>query len=158
VVKSGSDGDVLTADNPVDSVDVPLAAVITTWPLTLVPTIVLPSGLQAARAARGHVSRVADGWPLATLEMAHLLTTELVTNAVLHGDGDVRLTIKGADRAIRVEVTDRNPDMDPMPGGSNSRPSLEGGYGLKIVAGIADDWGTAATDLGKTVWFHLSYT
>ena len=129
----------------------------TAWPLTLLPTIVLPAGLQAARVARAHITRLGDNWPTDALDMARLLTSELVTNAVLHGEGDVELTVRGTERAVRVEVTDRNPDMYPMPGGPDSRPTLDGGHGLKIVAGIADDWGTSRTDEGKTVWFNLRH-
>ena len=127
------------------------------WPLTLLPTTVLPAGLQAARAARARISLLAARWPTETLDVARLLTTELVTNAVLHGEGDVRLTVRGADHAVRVEVTDGNPDMRPMAGGSESRPRHEGGHGLKIVAAIADDWGTSRNDTGKTVWFTLRH-
>lgn len=129
----------------------------TAWPLILLPTTVLPAGLQAARAARAYIGQLADGWPAETTEMARLLTSELVTNAVLHGGGDVGLTVRGAERAVHVEVSDRNPDMQPVPRGSDSRPTLEGGRGLTIVARVADDWGTAPTDTGKTVWFDLRY-
>lgn len=127
------------------------------WPLTVLPITVLPTGLPAARIARAHISRVGEGWPPETLDMARLLTSELVTNAVLHGEGDVRLMVKGGERAVHVEVSDRNPDMRPAQGGSDSRPEIEGGHGLKIVAGIADDWGTSPNDTGKTVWFNLRY-
>ena len=130
----------------------------TAWPLTLLPTTVLPAGRQAARAARAHIRRLGDDWPTEALDMAKLLTSELVTNAVLHGEGDVGLTVRGAERAVRVEVTDRNPDMHPRSGGWDSRPTLEGGHGLMIVAGVADDWGTSRTDAGKTVWFSLRHS
>lgn len=125
------------------------------WPLTLLPTTVLPPGLQATRVARAHLTRLARGWSTERLDVARLLISELVTNAVLHGEGEVELTIRGAAGAIRVEVSDRNPHLRPTPGRPGPRPRFEGGRGLQIVAAAADDWGSCPDGPGKTVWFQL---
>jgi anti-sigma regulatory factor (Ser/Thr protein kinase) len=125
------------------------------WPFPLLPTTVLPVGLEAARTARAHIRRVGQGWSDASITDALLATSELVTNAVRHGHGDVGLTVRGAQSAVRVEVTDRNPRLPPMPVGWPEAHSGEGGRGLLIVGRIADDWGAEAGPGGKTVWFHL---
>jgi anti-sigma regulatory factor (Ser/Thr protein kinase) len=84
---------------------------------------------------------------------AALATSELVTNALLHGQAPVelRMRIEGAD--VLIEVRDRatyqprklRPDEDD-----------EHGRGLQIVAALAARWGTRPTEHGKAVWCLLS--
>jgi anti-anti-sigma factor len=93
---------------------------------------------------------------------ATLLTSELVTNAVIHpgqavgGDVGLRITTYG-DR-IRVEVTDAGSGFDPtVP--PPAKPPEAGGHGLVVVDGLSSRWGTArrAVDGGEAfcVWFEL---
>ncbi len=84
---------------------------------------------------------------------AALATSELVTNAVLHGRPpvDLRLRIEGSDALL--EVRDRatyqprklRPDEDD-----------EHGRGMQIIAALAARWGTRPTEHGKAVWCVLS--
>lgn len=88
------------------------------------------------------------------VETAELLTTELVTNAIVHVGCKSQLFIRAVGGVVRVEVTD--PD-DRLP--SMAAPSTDAlnGRGLIIVNGLASAWGVEATeDRGKTVWFELS--
>lgn len=90
----------------------------------------------------------------AVIEAAELLTTELVTNAIIHVGCNSHLFIRASKGGVRVEVTD--PD-DRIP--SMAAPDLEalGGRGLVIVNGLASGWGVERTpEGGKTVWFELS--
>jgi anti-anti-sigma factor len=99
---------------------------------------------------------------------ATLLTSELVTNAVIHpalsigGAVGLRMTVF-VDR-IRVEVTDPGSGFDAarLP---PARPGEPGGHGLFVVDGLASRWGTAPGDASDAsdasdadafcVWFEL---
>ncbi|MET9291453.1 ATP-binding protein [Streptomyces sp. NPDC003077] len=84
-------------------------------------------------------------------DIAELLTSELVTNALVHTNGGAIVTAKVTDR-LRVEVRDfvsRRPKMRP--------PSSDGtsGRGLMLVHSLADAWGVRSHGVGKCVWFEL---
>lgn len=88
-----------------------------------------------------------------TTDMAVLLVSELVTNAVVHGRGAVRLELKtGADGALHVEVED---DDDTAPVLGNLTPDRQDGRGLAIIDSCARSWGTRPVGAGKIVWFEL---
>ncbi|MEU8921929.1 ATP-binding protein [Kitasatospora sp. NPDC048545] len=79
-----------------------------------------------------------------------LLVAELVANAMLHGDGPLELVLDTAGERLRVEVSDRSPEM-PAPRLPHE-PALPGGHGLVIVRRIADRWGAQPHSQGKTIW------
>ncbi len=93
---------------------------------------------------------------------ATLLTSELVTNAVIHPGqtvgGSVGLRITAYSDRIRVEVTDAGAGFDP---GSlrPSQPREPGGHGLVVVDGLSSRWGMSRRDVGGEegfcVWFEL---
>ncbi|MFE6281639.1 ATP-binding protein [Streptomyces sp. NPDC057877] len=87
-------------------------------------------------------------------EVAELLTSELVTNALVHTDGDAVLTATVGRRGLRVEVRDsvaRPPRLGPG-------ESCDGthGRGLVLVQALADAWGVRALGAGKVVWFEMA--
>ncbi|MDL2080348.1 ATP-binding protein [Streptomyces sp. GXMU-J15] len=85
--------------------------------------------------------------------IAELLTSELVTNALVHTDREAVLTATVSPSALRVEVRDfvarrprlRVPDADD---GTHGR-------GLVLVESLADAWGVRPHGVGKSVWFEL---
>jgi anti-sigma regulatory factor (Ser/Thr protein kinase) len=85
-----------------------------------------------------------------------LLVSELVTNAVRHAnlaDGDVIvLVIDLADDALRVEV--RDPGGGFVPSAPSPDPTRPSGWGLYLVAELADRWGVDS-DENTLVWFEL---
>ncbi|WP_186778782.1 ATP-binding protein [Streptomyces salinarius] len=87
-------------------------------------------------------------------EVAELLTSELVTNALVHTEEGAVLTATVGPRALRVEVRDftgrgRQPrPRAPQEGSTNGR-------GLFLVESLADDWGVRPCEAGKSVWFEL---
>ena len=93
---------------------------------------------------------------------ATLLTSELVTNAVIHPEravgSSVGLRITAYSDRIRVEVTDEGSGFDPR-GVQPRRPREAGGHGLVVVDGLASRWGTTHCVIGDRegfcVWFEL---
>lgn len=82
-----------------------------------------------------------------------LLVSEVATNALVHGTGDVQVRVITEDSMLRVEVSDDSPTM-PTP--RTADPMEEGGRGLALVASLASDWGVHRAGVGKVVWFELA--
>jgi anti-sigma regulatory factor (Ser/Thr protein kinase) len=113
-----------------------------------------PSGFAPSLARR--VVRQAVS-PLVTADVAHtaeLLVSELVTNAVVHGTGTVRLVIDCDDRCLSVTVSDDDPVAPRI---QPERLMSEGGRGLRMIDSLAGSWGVNRRDdgTGKDVWFRL---
>ena len=87
-------------------------------------------------------------------DVALLLTSELVTNAILHARTPVQLGVLVDGGRALVCVADRLPESPALSprAHSHDRP---GGRGLALVEDLADTWGTTTYTGGKTVWFVL---
>ena len=109
----------------------------------------LPRSPDSVSAARRLVSGHATVLGTQQQEDAALLVSELVTNAVVHGVGAISLRIDVEADAVRIEVADEgNVALAPSP-----EPGAHGGWGLRLVEQLADDWGVRE---GSTkVWFRL---
>ena len=77
-----------------------------------------------------------------------LVVSELVTNAIRHGTGPVRLRMVRHDKLI-CEVSDAS-NTSPRMG--HARTTDEGGRGLFLVAQMTRRWGTRYTRSGKIIW------
>jgi anti-sigma regulatory factor (Ser/Thr protein kinase) len=88
-------------------------------------------------------------------QVVELLTSELVSNAVLHGVGPDVVVRAGFDGDhFVVEVSDAS---DTLPVMRSTGPEIPGGQGMRLVDRLADDWGVEASHGGgKTVWFRVS--
>jgi len=111
-----------------------------------------PQATSVARArelARGQLVT----WGLDGLvDTTELLVSELVTNALRHGSGDIRLRLL-LDRTLVCEVWD---GTLLQPRRRRARDTDEGGRGLQLVAMLSQSWGSRRTHRGKTVWFELA--
>ncbi|MEV5957426.1 ATP-binding protein [Streptomyces sp. NPDC051987] len=112
------------------------------------------SDLRAVPEARRELRELLRHWGCpGRSEIAELLTSELVTNALVHTDREAVLTAVVAPSQLRVEVRDfvaRRPrvcvpDIDD---GTHGR-------GLVLVDALADAWGVQPHEVGKSVWFEL---
>jgi anti-sigma regulatory factor (Ser/Thr protein kinase) len=116
---------------------------------------VLPREPRSAGQARRHVEAACPDLPPDQLDTARLLVTELVSNALRHGDGPVVLVLSRTREGLRVGVEDDGPSMPAV----THHPVLaQQGRGLQLVAGLASTWGVARRgegQPGKQVWFDL---
>src|SRR4051794_32532225 len=67
-----------------------------------------------------------------------LMVSELVGNAVEHGDGAVRVEVTTAGPRIRVEISDSG---GGVPERRRAAPGAGSGRGLGIVDALASSWG-----------------
>ncbi len=79
------------------------------------------------------------------------VTSELVSNAIVHGAAPVELTLRYEHGEVTVEVADGDSGIDNVKLRALGRRGT-GAYGLRIVASLADRWGTRSLPSGKTVW------
>jgi anti-sigma regulatory factor (Ser/Thr protein kinase) len=86
-------------------------------------------------------------------DAAHLLTSELASNAARHGKEPIDVSVSVEEEGLRVSVFDRGAGFDPEQ--ISSAPRDEGGRGLQIVQSLSSDWGVDRHDDGTEVWFRL---
>lgn len=83
-----------------------------------------------------------------------LLTSELATNAIRHGQGDFVVTFCTSGATTRISVTNTGPTAT-VPRPRNPIDTEEGGRGLLLVSLLASDWGYRAIQGGIEVWFEM---
>ncbi len=88
-------------------------------------------------------------------EVAELLLSELVTNALIHTRNGAVVTVTSAPARLRVEVRDFVTGQEPAPYVPNADDGTHG-RGLLLVQSLADSWGVTTQALGKVVWFELN--
>ena len=116
----------------------------------------LATGPAAAAEARRRVRAAIQSWPVPVEEdVALLLTSELVTNAVRHEAGQaVMLVISCSNGRLRVDVHDTSRSL---PAVADVPADAETGRGLLLVETLSDEWGFYRTPAGKAVYFMLAF-
>jgi anti-sigma regulatory factor (Ser/Thr protein kinase) len=86
-----------------------------------------------------------------------LVMSEIVTNAVLHGDpsGTIRLAATPKSEFLCVQVTDDGAGFVPRPGAMAS--DAHGGFGLYLVEQLTRRWGMTREDSATRVWFEFDH-
>ncbi|GGX07647.1 hypothetical protein GCM10010321_23630 [Streptomyces chartreusis] len=117
-----------------------------------------PVGRSVA-SARSFVRDTLQGWGFADIvDDAVVLTSELVTNAVVHAGTSADVLCLRSEEGVRIEVADRYPEREiPLQGSpvNMGSPDREGGRGLQLCAALAGRWGVEYTPTHKQVWFQL---
>lgn len=112
----------------------------------------LPTSEAAPKIARRRVvERFGAELEPRQLEDARLLTSELVTNAFVHGRGAIGLTALLDEDRLVIEVSDEGHGFERAVRGRGL--DAVGGNGLNIVDTLASRWGIH-TD-SSHVWFEL---
>lgn len=132
-----------------------MAAHATTRPEDTI-TMRFPAVPASGGSARRFVAAALGRWGAGPrlVEVATLLTSELVTNAYRHASTAARVVVRrvGRGASVVVEVHDEGSgQLQLRPLGHES----ESGRGLQIVAALADRWGSGAMADGSLVWFEL---
>jgi anti-sigma regulatory factor (Ser/Thr protein kinase) len=91
------------------------------------------------------------GLPDKLIDDGTLVVSETVTNAVVHACAAPRLLVSIVDGRVRLEVHDTSRVLPVL----RAPHASAGGQGLRIVAGVADDFGWSTTTTGKFVWAEL---
>ncbi|MFF3936482.1 SpoIIE family protein phosphatase [Streptomyces phaeofaciens] len=112
----------------------------------------LPREPRSVGRAREYARGQLLSWDLEPLvDTTELLVSELVTNALRYGEGEIRLRLL-LDRTLVCEVWDAGL---VQPRRRRARDTDEGGRGLQLVGLLSAAWGSRRTPRGKTVWFEL---
>ncbi|MDT0343343.1 SpoIIE family protein phosphatase [Streptomyces litchfieldiae] len=107
---------------------------------------VTPASVTTVRA---EASRRLASWGLEGISfITELILTELITNAIRHASGPIRLRLL-LDRALICEVSDSSSTSPHL---RRAATTDEGGRGLFLVAQYAEHWGTRYTATGKIIW------
>ncbi|WP_031080812.1 SpoIIE family protein phosphatase [Streptomyces sp. NRRL WC-3549] len=117
-----------------------------------------PVGRSVA-TARAFVRDTLQGWGYTdVVDDAVVLTSELVTNAVVHAGTAADVLCLRTEDGVRVEVSDHYPEREiPLQssGLDFGSPDREGGRGLLLCAALASRWGVEYSPAHKHVWFQL---
>ncbi|MEV2256757.1 SpoIIE family protein phosphatase [Streptomyces sp. NPDC050147] len=117
-----------------------------------------PVGRSVA-TARSFVRDTLQGWGFTDIvDDAVVLTSELVTNAVVHAGTAADVLCLRSEDAVRIEVSDHYPEREiplQQSAANMGSPDREGGRGLQLCAALATRWGVDYTPTNKQVWFQL---
>jgi PAS domain S-box-containing protein len=117
--------------------------------------VTLPPAPDSARQARRFVDDVLSGAGVDDdrRDTAVLLTSELVTNGIVHAVTELQVTVEATPYWVRVEVVDGNPNL---PQRRDYDDEAMTGRGLEMLELLADELGVQPlADEGKRVWFRL---
>ena len=114
----------------------------------------LPNDARSPALARAALAATTVGIPIIAFDSAELVISELVTNSVKHSDSDwVDVAVNLEADVLRIEVSDTNPQtIRPRP------PDRDGGWGLTLIAELANRWGVERHRTGKTIWIEFVLT
>ncbi|MDP3972742.1 MAG: alpha/beta fold hydrolase [Candidatus Nanopelagicales bacterium] len=85
-----------------------------------------------------------------------LLATELITNAIRHGNEPIHASMRICEDAVRLEVFDSGPIWTAERPPADPDPEATTGRGLHLVASVAQSWGIELAQGGKLVWAELA--
>src|SRR3954454_20374656 len=96
------------------------------------------SARRAFARARQRAAKFLTAVPARAQNDVLLALNELVTNAIRHGEGAVRVEVRRSGDHVRLEVTD---DGDAAPEVRKEPADASGGWGLRIVEAVSSRWG-----------------
>ena len=111
---------------------------------------------QAVGQTRRFTRRTLRAWgvPDDALDTVLLVVSELVTNALVHTDGRVRLDLTRVNHLLRVAVADSSPRTPVKP--TSVSWEATGGRGILLVEAMSSAWGAMPVSGGKQVWSEIA--
>lgn len=111
---------------------------------------------QAVGHARRFTRRTLRTWGVSADDMdtVLLVVSELVTNALVHTDGRVRLDLTLVNHRLRVAVADSSPRTPAK--ATSIGWEATGGRGILLVEAMSASWGTVPVSGGKQVWSEIT--
>lgn len=85
-----------------------------------------------------------------------VITSELVTNAYLHGSGNISCRVFHMGSSYRIEVSHESTALDLDFTRDEHPDNSEGGRGLGIVKSLATNFGLVCEDNRLTVWAEVA--
>jgi hypothetical protein len=110
----------------------------------------------SAAEARGRVRAALQAWQVPVdPDIAILLTSDLVTNAITYGDGEtVTLAIRCSGTHLRIDIYDKSRYLTA---GADEPAGPDTARGLVLVAALSAEWGSFRTPAGKAMYFTLAF-
>jgi hypothetical protein len=109
----------------------------------------------AAAQAREQVRAAIRDWHVPVdSDIAILLTSDVVTNAITHGDGaTLTLAIRCSRGQLRIDVYGKSRAQS----GADQLADTRTGGGLVLVAALSTEWGSFRTPAGQAIYFTLAF-
>lgn len=118
--------------------------------------VAIQADLAAASFARSFVRDTVLGWQLPGLtDDTVLVVSELVSNAILHGQPPLELRVARTPHGVRVEVRDGSRVSPVRPVATSDTMT---GRGIALVEAVCARWGVEQVNDGKAVWVELTGT
>jgi anti-sigma regulatory factor (Ser/Thr protein kinase) len=111
--------------------------------------------VRAVAEVRSLLRRLLNSWRMPELldSDIELLTSELITNSVVHAATTTDVTIRYDGLSVRVAARDRS---HATPAVTSPSPDAEGGRGVWLVESLSSAWGVDPLPDGKRVWFDIA--
>lgn len=136
--------DALVGDAPVADPGVPVQIATRTFDCTALDARFARRFTVDALSATGHGEMAED---------AAIVVTELAANAIAHARSCFTVTLSAQEGRVRIAVGDDSPDSPGIQTGDDLESR---GRGLRMVASVAEKWGTKSDGHGKVVWAELT--
>ena len=114
-----------------------------------------PEPRSATRARQLTREQLRASCPEEAVEVAALLVTELVSNAVLHARTDIVLSLDVSPGCVVLRVRDGS-DIAPVVRAYG--PEAATGRGIALVEQLASEWGVDHSEQGKEVWCRIDFS
>lgn len=118
--------------------------------------VTLPRSEHAPQRARRQLAELCHDCSRDVLDTAQLLVSEVVTNALRHTEGGIRMRAVLTAEQLQVEIGDAAVNQPEV---GRPGPADEGGRGLQILDALATEWGIGVrpswTWARKSVWFRI---
>jgi anti-sigma regulatory factor (Ser/Thr protein kinase) len=113
----------------------------------------LPISPTSPAVARALARYACEAWEVPDVtDTAQVVVSELVSNAVIHAQTDLDVTIILRANHLIIQVRDRSSQCPPRPAAIRSGLGAEHGRGLALIARLTSAWGCNPGPHGKTVW------